>query len=508
MDINTFATRLTGVPAPSQFYETPNIDKLAKDGVAFSRYYSNPLCTPARSAILTGVNAAKLGLINAFATGDTRSYRSSGTTPPTGALELDIPFYTNAADKLAAASAMASVMPNGQFADQGKDAQLTPELLSHYRSAMVGKWHIGGHSLLGYRPQDFGFEVLACEDEGYGSFTENSRRGWHTDGGNTMDVWGTEGTTELSINWITNHVDSQPTRPFFLYLPYFAPHGPLQAKASDVAYFDAKSTKGWNEHNNPTYAAMILAVDQQIGKLRKSLDQLNVSQNTVIVFTSDNGGIHGYAPGSSAPGTPIPGNPTGKIRITNNYPLRGDKAQISEGGIRVPFIICWPGKWTANRWIETPINVTQVTPTLVELAKTSINTAMWEDGQSIAPLLEGQTANYKPQPIFVHEPFYRDSSWEYSGDTMLRHPPATVMIDGDYKLIAYHTGVNRLYNVSTDHGENTDLSLSEPVRVAAMLQKTASWRFTNITARYDVRAKLPQETKPAYSVPPMVPFVR
>jgi arylsulfatase A-like enzyme len=508
MDINTFATRLTGTPASSQFYETPNIDKMATDGVAFSRYYTNPLCTPARAAILTGMNSAKLGLINAFGTSDARSYRSLGTTPPTGARELDIPFSTDPSHKLGAVSAMASVMPNGQFADQGKDAALLPELLSHYRSAMVGKWHIGGHSIVGHRPQDFGFEVLSCEDEGFAHMYENSRQYWHTEGGNTIDVWGTEGTTELSINWITSHVSSQPTRPFFLYVPYFAPHGPLQAKAADVAYFKAKSTNGWNEHNNSTYAAMILAVDQQIGRLRKSLEQLKISENTVIIFTSDNGGIHGGGATATEPEIVIPGHPQNKVRTTNNYPLRGDKAQITEGGIRVPFIICWPGKWVPNRWFDTPINVTQVAPTLLDVAKASTNPAMWEDGNSIVPLLEGQSANYKAQPIFVHEPFYRNSTWEFSGGSIIMHPPATVMIDGDYKLIAYHTGVNRLYRVNTDFGENADLAASEPERVAAMLQKTAAWRFANIESRYDMRAKLPHEAQPADSVPPIVPFVR
>jgi len=163
-----------------------------------------------------------------------------------------------------------------------------------------------------------------------------------------------------------------------------------------------------------------------------------------------------------------------------------------------------PGKWAPNRWLDTPINVTQVAATLLDIAKASTNPVMWEDGNSIVPLLERQSANYKAHPIFVHEPFYRNSTWEFSGGSMVMHPLATVMIDVDYKLIAYFTGVNRLFKVNTDYGDNTDLAASEPERVAAMLQKTAAWRFANIESRYEMRTKLPHEAQPADNVPPMV----
>ena len=492
MDVNAFATHATGVPADKQFYETPNIDRLAADGVAFSRFYSAPLCTPSRATLLTGRNSATFGLNNAFAMSQIMTFATTKRNPLPGYLPLDgLPgqpqiFPLNPATYYTA-------LPNNQPGENGLSVQALPALLPAYHSAFLGKWHLGADNRPGHRPQDFGFEAIAYQDEGWSSYSRATRAKWHLPGPETKAGYLTDALTEMSIDWMRNHVRQSPELPFLVYLAQFAVHTPLEAKPADKAYFEAKSTRGWNGHSNPTYAAMVRSLDESVGAIRHALDEMGVADNTVIIFLSDNGGYAGKD----------------KDLITSNAPLRGYKGQTFEGGIRVPMVAAWPKHWAPGRWISTPVSLVQVAPTLVDLAGGSATDLSWADGPSLLPLLTGRPEAYHARPIFVHEPYYRQAMLE-KGVTM---SPSTVMIDGDYKLIAYHDGVNRLYRISDDIGEQRDLSGEEPERVAKMLGQLAVWRFSNIPPRYDTSVNPHYDPSlpgalPALGHPPFVPPVK
>lgn len=490
MDVNAFAARATGVPAEKQFYETPHLDRLAAEGVAFSRCYSAPLCTPSRATLLTGRNSATFGMNNAFAMSRARTFASAKQEPLPGYLPLDGMPGKQVVYPLNPAIAY-TALPNNQPGENGASVRALPALLPGYRPAFLGKWHLGGYNRPGHRPQDFGFEAIAYQDEGWSSYAREARKGWHLPGPETKADYLTDALTEMSIDWMRTHMRESPSKPFLLYLAHFAPHTPFESKPGDEAHFKAKPTLGWNGHSNPTYAGMVRSLDDSVGAIRAALKEMGVDGNTVILVLSDNGGDT---------------NKDGPVQTTNT-PLRGWKAQTLEGGIRVPMIAAWPGKWAPNRWISTPVSIAQIAPTLVQLAGGSAQEPAGADGPSLLPLLEDRPGAYQSRPIFIHEPYYRHRKGTEDEREIL--PPSTVMIDGDYKLIAYHDGVNRLYRIPEDIGEARDLSDKEPERVAAMHKQLAAWRFSNIPARYDTRVNPDHDPSQPGALPKLLhpPFV-
>jgi len=496
MDINAYATRATGTPTEGQFYETPNLDRLVADGVAFSRAYSAPLCTPSRASLLTGRNSATFGMNNAFsmASASKSTFAGTGRDPLPGYLPLDGMPGESKIFPLRPAVAYTG-LPNNQPGENGMCVQALPALLPGYRSAFLGKWHVGADNKPGHRPQDFGFEAIAYQDEGWSSFWPAARKSWHLRGPDTKADYLTDALTEMSIDWMRNQVSKSPNQPFLMYLAHFAVHGPYEAKPGDKAHFESKSTFGWNGHSNPTYAGMLRSLDQSVGAIRAALKEMGVADNTVILFLSDNGGE--------------PGDDKGGAGTMSNAPLRGYKAQTYEGGIRVPMIAAWPSHWTPNRWIDEPVSISQIAPTLIQLAGGPATELSAFDGSSLVPLLAGQKEAYKPRPIYIHEPYFRGNKKGKEGERKMI-PPSSVMIDGDYKLIAYHDGENLLYHIPDDISEQNDLAAKEPERVAAMHKELAAWRFANIPARYDTSvnpsydANLPGAVGPLKH-PPFVP---
>lgn len=491
MDLNAFATHAIGTPAKEQFYETPNLDRLAADGVAFSRCYSAPLCTPSRATLLTGRNSATFGINNAFSMAEEKTFASTGQEPPPGYLPLDgLPDL--ARTKPLNPATPYTALPNNQPGEKGLAVRALPALLPGYRSAFLGKWHLGGYDKPGHRPQDFGFEAIAYQDEGWSSYSRAARKGWHLPGPETKADYLTDALTEMSIDWMRNHVRESPNQPFLMYLAHFAPHTPFESKPDDQAHFESKSTLGWNGHSNPTYAAMLRSLDDSVGAIRAALKEMGVADNTVILFLSDNGGD----------------SCKGKEGQLSNAPLRGYKAQTYEGGIRVPLIAAWPKKWAPDRWVSTPVSIAQIAPTLIELAGVTAKDRSSLDGPSIVPLLTKQPKVYQARPIFIHEPYYRPRRGKEDEREIL--PPSTVMIGGDYKLIAYHDGENRLYHIPDDPSEQHDLSQKQPKRLAAMHKQLAKWRFANIPARYDTKVNPDYDPSLPDSIPSSgkPPFVR
>jgi len=468
MDINPTAEYATGTPAKKQYYETPHLNELARAGVTFTRCYSMPLCTPSRATILTGRNGATFGFNNAAGMrGRGFTFAATGKTLPGDYLPHDKLPGTSPRFPIATATGNYA-LPNGLPDSKGRKTYALPEMLPDYRSAFLGKWHIGGGDIEGHRPQDFGFEAIAYEDEGYSHYRPNIRERWHVPGPPAQEDYLTDDLTALSVKWIRKHVEERPKKPFLLYLSHFAVHDPYQAKPEDVAYFEKKKTRGWNGHNNPTYAGMVRSLDDSVGTIRKALGDLGIADNTIIVFTSDNGAQ------VQKKGT----------HVTSNAPLRGQKAQTFEGGIRVPMIISVPGSKHKGTWSHTPVSLEDVAPTLAALGRQDVPEEakkQWT-GKSLVPLLENRPSDFAKRAICIHEPYYRPDHLT-DGSPMLT--PSTVIIEGNYKLIAYHDGVMRLYDLSVDIGERNDLSGSMPERVASMKKRLAKWRFGNVPARYD-----------------------
>ena len=471
MDINPNAEFVTGTAASGQFYETPHLNRLSRRGLNFARCYSGPLCSPSRATLLTGRNGVTYGFNNASSMRNGRyTFAGAGISPYAGYLLHDKLPGTAARFPVATATGNYA-LPNGLPDSEGLKMYSLAEMLPHYRSAFLGKWHIGGGNVQGHRPQDFGFEAIAYEDEGWSRYNKGVRKRWHHPGPAAQADYLTDDLTALSTGWIRQTVQERPEQPFLLYLAHFAVHDPIQARAEDVAYFSSKETRGWNQHDNPAYAGMIRALDDSVGAISAVLEDLGIADNTVIVFTSDNGGQCGKK----------------GERWTSNQPLRGQKAQVFEGGIRVPLIVSYANGREFGDWVEQPVSLEDLAPTLVALSGHTVPSeiqSQWT-GQSLLPFLQQKPKAFVPRSLFIHEPYYRPDPLT-AGRPMLT--PATVMIDGKYKLIAFHDGVTRLYDVESDIGENQDLSSSLPERVFEMKRRVAQWRVSQVPARYDTSA--------------------
>jgi arylsulfatase A-like enzyme len=376
-----------------------------------------------------------------------------------------------------------SALPNGRPEDGGQKLWSLAEMLPAHRSAFIGKWHLGGGNLSGHQPHDFGFESIAYQDEGWSGYSAAARAKWHLPGPATQAEYLTDALTELGSDWLRQHAQRQPGKPFLLYLSHFAVHSPWEAKPEDVAYFEQKPSRGWNGHANAAYAAMVRSFDHSVGTIRRTLDDLGLSTNTVLIVLSDNGGIERH----------------GQDQVTCNAPLRGQKAQTWEGGIRVPCIISWPGQWPGGMACHRPISICDIAPTVMEMSRVSPSPAIAAQvtGRSLVPVLR-QSVDAEPAdpPVFIHEPYYRKVA-----NTEL--PPSSVIIDGDYKLIAYHDGTRALYHLPSDPGEQRNLAGSQSDRSDQMFSRLAAWRFGGIPSRYDTALNPHHQSASA-----TVPFVR
>ena len=260
-DLNCFAAKVTKTPANKQYYETPNIDKLAKQGVAFQQAYACPLSSPTRSSILTGKYASRLGFMTATA-GNANTYYAQGVEPPEGFHEQDCYW----SDKTAGVSALTNgttliALPSGQPQDKGRDEITFAEAMKDYHSAFLGKWHLGGHGSEGYQPHNQGFEEIAYFDSGSSSFF-NWQKTWNrtekffpkmrqaelTQGksGIKKDIpYLTDDLTQRALDYIDDRTATNDGKPFLLYFCEFAVHTPIQAPDETIKYFENKTTKGY-----------------------------------------------------------------------------------------------------------------------------------------------------------------------------------------------------------------------------------------------------------------------
>lgn len=374
-------------------HRTPNLDRLARQGMRFtSAYCAQSICSPSRAAILTGKAPARLHL----------------TTYLPGRPDC-------AAQKLLH-PAMRQQLPVEEktFAEHLKAAG--------YATACIGKWHLGGK---GFQPTDQGFDLYRPGK----AVTKPS------------DTEGGKGEYELT-RWAEEFVETNRTRPFFLYLAHDSPHIPYSAKTD----FVARNAQAFN----PVYAAVIETLDDTVGRLVSKLDSLGLATNTLVIFTSDNGGLH------------VPEGP--HATITHNAPFRAGKGFLYEGGLRIPLIVRWPGVIPGGRVESSPVINTDWLPTLLYLAGVKDSSTL--DGVNIASVLTG-TAQPPVRSLFWHFPHYTNQGSQ----------PAGAVREGDWKLIEhYENGRLELFNLANDIGEANDLFATEQKRATRMAASLAKWR--------------------------------
>jgi arylsulfatase A-like enzyme len=434
----------------SKFYETPNIDRLAREGVRFTDAYAAcPVSSPTRAAIMTGLYPVNTGITDWI---PGRQATNSGRPE----------------DKLIA-------MP---FKLQLDSEELTiAEVLKKngYSTMISGKWHLGEDSI--YWPEYQGFDV---NSGGYGKgapVKNNQYNGYFTPYGNPRLKDGppgeylTDRQTDEAINFVVKAGES----PFFLYLSYYGVHNPMQAKEEHISKFNAKAltmslsetepftrNKEWIKpsmsnnykerivQSNPVYAAMIYSVDENIGRLMEKIEELGIEGNTIIIFTSDNGGL------STSEGSP-----------TCNAPLRAGKGWLYEGGIRVPLIIKYPGKGKPGTLVKTPVTSIDYFATIVEMTGSggeSYNT----DGISFAGLFSND--KFPERPLYWHYPHYSNQGVE----------PGSAVRLGKYKLIDnFEKGRQELYDLENDISEKNDISTSNPEKARELFKLLEDWRKTS-----------------------------
>ncbi len=416
----------------SRFAETPNLDRLAASGVRFTDAYAScPVCSPTRASVMTGKYPSRLNITDWIPGDNPKNRKLLG---PEDRHELPLEEKTIAE----------------AFREHG------------YKTFFAGKWHLGSD---GFFPEDQGFEInKGGHDKG------SPPGGYYSPYHNPKLEDGPEGEylpdrlTDETIKFMENTAGN----PFLAFLSFYTVHTPIQASRRHISKYEAKEAQAGEpavpafipEHDgetkqsqdNPAYASMVEAMDENVGRLMDELVKLDLDKDTVIVFTSDNGGLSTLFPGRHAP--------------TSNLPLRAGKGWCYEGGIRVPLIIRLPENEGTTRESDVPVISMDFYPTLLELAGLPALPEQNLDGKSLARYLrEGKEP--ERDALFWHYPHYHGSAWT----------PGAAIRAGDWKLIEfYETEKVELYNLKADLGEKNDLSAVNPGKTAELLEMLHKWQ--------------------------------
>jgi len=415
----------------SKYYESPNIDKLASQGLRFtSAYTCGPNCQPTRAALISGQYGPRTGVYTVGSI-DRFNWQSRPLRPVDNVQQLPLNITT--------------------FAQAVKQAG--------YSTALFGKWHLGQQGQ--YHPGRRGF------DEAITSM------GQHFDFNTQPKVEYPKGTyladflTDKATDFIRRHKDG----PFLLCLHHFVVHAPHVAKPDLKKHFDGKPAVGG--HHDPTYAAMIASLDQSVGRVLALLDELKLAENTLVIFTSDNGGVGGYV----REGIRRAGD------ITDNAPLRSGKGSLYEGGIRVAWMARWPGKIASGATTDVPIISVDIYPTLLELTGAAAPKNQPLDGASLVSCLTsgGKTAPSR-EALYWHFPGYLGAA-----QNAWRTTPAGAIRAGDWKLQEFfEDGRTELYNLKDDLSEKTSLAAKMSEKAKELKEKLAAWRTA-------VKAPMPEK---------------
>jgi len=409
----------------ASFYETPRIDALSKKGMAFSNAYPGASnCMPSRAIIMTGAYITRTQMWTPGSRAKGKIEHMRFLVPRRGDSKGD------------------EIIPSSEILDPSFIT--LPEVLkkSGYLSAHFGKWHLG--------PDGHGFDI----NDTNGMGADLSKKYYN-------DIDATRTLTDAAIDFVIT--ESKTEAPFFLYLAYWDVHTPLVAEKSLVQKYKRKlAGKSWDHDWNPIYAAMIETVDTNVGRLYQAIQSAGIADDTLFIFTSDNGGHAGATP---------------------NAPLRGAKGAFYEGGIRVPTFAVWPSEIEANSICDTPIGGVDYLPTFAALAKAPTPTRQPVDGRSIVPLLRGESA-LEDRSIFWHYPLYLQGNGYnlvvpiHGTDRLYwRATPCSVIRKGDWKLIQYfESGKIELFNLNKDLEEQWELSKSHPEKAEDLLHELKQWQ--------------------------------
>jgi len=444
----------------TKLYQTPNIERLSQRGMTFNRAYSNsPLCSPTRASILTGQNPTRHGHTNPD------HHKKHEQLEPTLHPSKSGP---KKAIEVLTANRLSTDLPT-----LGKLLQKSGMQTAHF-----GKWHLGPEP---YSPLEHGFDVDIPHHAGPGPAGGYiAPWGYHKFKANYKGEHIEDRMAEEAINWMEN-VDKD--KAFFINYWQFSVHSPFDAKEELIEKYRKKIDKN-SPQQSATYAAMVHSLDDAIGSLLDAVDKNGLADNTIIIFLSDNGG-HMYKKIKQ----------DGNVYATSNFPLRGGKATMYEGGIRVPAIVVWPGVTTPGSRSDEVIQSADFYPTLLNGLGIDLPQNHKIDGIDIQPALTGGALDRKEIfTYFPHSP--RIPGWL---------PPSISVHSGDWKLIRiFHGGKNgahdyRLYNLTDDIGETTNVANANPERVQVLDAKIeAHLKDANAVVpvpnpRFDARKYFPDE---------------
>ena len=433
----------------SRYYETPNIDRLAREGVKFTNGYAAcAVCSPTRAAVMTGRYPARLGVtdwIRGRFQGGAIPADKKNPTAYVGQKDLKLLCPPNALwmelDEITIAEAL---KPAG------------------YTSCHVGKWHLGADDWYPDR-QGFDYNVGGCDfgqpPSYFDPYTNKRMGSIPTLEPRHEGEYLTDRESDEAVRFIRQHASARHRDgPFFLYMAHYAVHMPIQGKEDLVAKYKAKPV---TNQKNPTYAAMVESVDHAVGRILGVLDELDLADNTLVIFTGDNGGLLGP---------------------TDNAPLRSGKGYPYEGGIREPLLIRWPGVAEAGSECHVPASSIDFFPTICEAAGVDLPGDRPIDGESLVPLLKGQ-GKPKRDALFWHFPHSRPYPPGKRGIWVV---PYSIVRAGDWKLIKRYEGKPfELFNLAEDLPEKNDLSDKLPEKVKELDGKLTAWLES-------VGAKLPK----------------
>jgi arylsulfatase A len=411
----------------SDFFETPNIDRLAREGMRFTQAYAAAaICSPTRAAILTGKSPARLDM-TIWHEGAVRG-GSKNKRMLEAKAEANLP--------------LAEVTLAELFKKQ------------NYFTAHIGKWHLGKAA---FYPETQGYDVnIGGTYWGAPATFHWPYRGpWSRNDPELRYVpLGAGKPGDYLTDQLTDHalriIAQQKDRPFFLSLWFHAVHTPIEGKPTWVKRFEKKPSG--KIHSHAEYAAMLASLDENIGRVLRQLDDLKLAERTVVILTSDNGGVD------------FPSAKSGNRPPTRNAPFRSGKGTLYEGGLRVPLIIRWPERTKPGAECAAQVTSQDFFPTLADaLGQTN---APRHDGVSLLPLLKNPKAPLKREALFWHYPHYYP-----------RMTPASAIRAGDWKLIHYYED-NRmeLFNLKTDPAETKNLAATQSAKAKALREKLDAWR--------------------------------
>jgi arylsulfatase A-like enzyme len=408
-------------------HETPHIDRLARSGQRFTDAYAMSVCSPTRSTLLTGKHAARLH-ITIWAEGSLEGPKNRRLFEGHSLHDLPLSETT--------------------IAQRLHDAG--------YLTALIGKWHLGDAD---HYPEAHGFDVniggtrwgapqsFFWPYSGKGRFGNEYRYVPHLEFGKPGEYL-TDRLTDEALR-VIDHAGDQP---FFLYFAHHAPHTPIEAKSADVQHFESQRRPGLH-HQNAVYAAMIKSMDESVGRVLAHLRERNLEKNTIVIFSSDNGG---YVGKDKIDGTPV--------TVTDNFPLRSGKGSLYEGGIRVPLIVHWPGVTQSEAVCTEPVVLTDLFATLLGAAGIASATAI--DGVNLEPVLRNPTTRLSRDALYFHYPHYYHTT-----------TPVGAIRERDWKLLEYFEDHRaELYNLASDPSEQHDLAAQQPDEVNRLRKQLHTWR--------------------------------